>query len=63
LSKLEIASEFLRDALAEEAMNSVNLAALAAEHGIKSATLKRAKEAVGVGAKRVNGHWQTTLNE
>ena len=63
MSKLEIASEFLRDALAEEAMTSVELAALAKENGIKFATLKRARESMGVEARKVNGRWQTILNE
>jgi len=63
MSKLEMASDFLRDALAHEAMASVELAALAEGYGITPATLKRAKEAVGVEAKRVNGHWRMGLSE
>jgi len=61
MSKLEIASEFLRDILAEEAMDSVELSALAEEHGIRMATLKRAKENIGVEAKKVAGRWRTSL--
>ena len=55
MSKLELASEFLRDVLSEEAMASVELDDLAEENGIKLATLKRAKKAIGVEAKKVNG--------
>ena len=63
MSKLEIASEFLRDVLAEEAIASVDLSALAGEYGIKAATLKRAKGVIGVEAKKVNGRWKTSLNK
>ena len=62
MGKLELATEFLRDALAEEPMASEALAALAEDYGITPATLRRAKEAIGVKAKRVDGHWRTLLN-
>ena len=62
MSKLELASEFLKEVLAEDAMSSVELAALAEENGIAPATLKRAKESIGVDAKRVNGRWRTSLS-
>jgi archaellum biogenesis ATPase FlaH len=62
LSKLELASEFLREVLAEEAVSSLRLADLAEKQGITTATLKRAKEIVGVDVRRVNGHWHTMLN-
>jgi archaellum biogenesis ATPase FlaH len=63
MSKIEFAAEFLREALSENSLSAVELAELAADNGISAATLKRAKDTVGVRAERVDGHWVSSLED
>jgi len=56
-SKIDEAADFLTDLLAEGDVAATEAMELANEMGISKRTLERARAAIDVKAKRVDGHW------